>query len=107
MRIQQVIKEALADTGASLLRSAGEYPRVCFFEYLEQPELFGDGEEEARGHYVQVDIFSKGDATKLIDDVMSRMEAAGFEYLSSEDLYEDDTQTYHRAIRYYYLEERG
>lgn len=59
-----------------------------------------------RGHYVQVDIFSMDDVTALIDDVMERMDNAGFEYLSSEDLYEDDTQVYHRAIRYFYLEER-
>ena len=107
MNIKKVIKTALMGVDAALSRTTMKFPRVCFFEYLEQPEWFGDGCEEIRGHYVQVDIFSKDDAMALTDDVMGRMEAAGFDYLSSEDLYEDDAQVYHRAIRYLYLEERG
>ncbi len=106
MNIKESIKTALTGIDAALQQSATEFPRVWFFEYLEQPEWFGDGCEDARGHYVQVDIFSMDDVTALIDDVMERMDNAGFEYLSSEDLYEDDTQVYHRAIRYFYLEER-
>lgn len=107
MNMKRTVRQALTGIDAALSRSRAVFPRVCFFEYVEQPEWFADGEEEMRGHYVQVDVFSKDDATALINEVMDKMATAGFEYQSGEDLYEEDVEVYHRPLRYFYPEERG
>lgn len=107
MKVKKRVKDALDGIQASFARASTVFPRVRYFEYLEQPELFEDGLEDARGHYIQVDVFSRDNATSLIDEIMVKMEAAGFDFLDAEDLSEDDAQVYQRTLRFFYLEERG
>ena len=58
------------------------------------------------GHYIQVDIWSNGDYTQLVSKVKELLISCGFKRLNEEDLYESDTEIYHKGIRFYFLEEK-
>jgi hypothetical protein len=47
-----------------------------------------------------VDIWSKGDYTSLVDQVKSKMKEIDFIRTSEVDLYEHDTEIYHKALRF-------
>lgn len=76
---------------------------ITFFIYNEQGEAWADDAEIQTGYYVQVDIWSKSDYTTLVNDVIFAMKSVGFIRNYAADLYETDTNTYHKAIRFNYM----
>jgi NADPH-dependent glutamate synthase beta subunit-like oxidoreductase len=50
---------------------------------------------------VQVDVWSKGNYTDLVNAVHEKMLAAGFIKQNFYDLYEDDLKIYHKAMRFF------
>lgn len=83
---------------------AKEY--ITFHEYLASGEEYEDDIEVLTGHFVQVDIWSKGDYIDTVNKVKQLFLEAGFKRIDEIDLYEEDTEIYHKGIRFYYLEER-
>jgi hypothetical protein len=103
MSINQDVMEALKDTGVPVsfqtyTGTADAY--ITFFTYLDKPEQHADDKETITGHYVQVDVWSKGDYTDLVNAVHKRMLVAGFIKQSFYDLYEQDFKIYHKAMRF-------
>lgn len=84
---------------------AKEY--ITFHEYSANGEEYEDDVEAMIGHYIQVDIWSKGDYTQLVSRVKGLLISCGFKRLNEEDLYESDIEIYHKGIRFYFLEEKG
>ncbi|MBW8382215.1 MAG: hypothetical protein K0M69_06820 [Youngiibacter sp.] len=84
--------------------AANQY--ITFHEYFQTGEAYDDDVESLTGRYFQVDIWSKTDYEVLVIQVKSQMKNAGFTRIDEADLYESDTRIYHKALRYYYLEER-
>ena len=84
---------------------AKEY--ITFNEYSVNGEEYEDDIEAMTGHYIQVDIWTKGDYTQLVSRVKDLLIGYGFKRLNEEDLYENDTEIYHKGIRFYFLEEKG
>lgn len=79
-----------------------EHTYITFFSYLEKGEMYADNEEKVTGYYIQVDLWSIGDYTKLYEKVKKAMKTAGFIRTSAADLFEKDTRMYHKAIRFFY-----
>ena len=79
---------------------------ITFHEYMTSGEGYEEDEEMLTGHYVQVDVWTKSDYTELVGKIRSAVLSAGFKRLNEIDLYEEDTKIYHKAMRFYYLEER-
>jgi hypothetical protein len=79
---------------------------ITFFEYNQFSALNADDEEQQTAHFFQVDIWSKGDYTSLVDQVKELMTAAGFRRTTETDLYESDTKIFHKVLRFSYVEER-
>ncbi len=75
-------------------------PYITFFTYLDKPEQHADDKELVTRHYVQIDIWSKGDYTELVKTVNQRMTAAGFRKQNFYDLYEEDLKIYHKVMRF-------
>lgn len=75
---------------------------INFMQYNEQGVLFADDTELKARHSVQISIYSKGNASSVIDEVQERMTAAGFRRNNVYDIYESDTKTFHKVIRYFY-----
>ena len=76
---------------------------ITFFEYNQFSALNADDEEQQTAHFIQVDVWSKGDYTSIVQQVKERMIAAGFRRTSEVDLFEQETKTYHKAIRFSYI----
>lgn len=75
-------------------------PYVEYEIYDEDGALYAEGVEIATNYYPQIDIFSKGDYTALEEAIKTKMISAGFERSGGADLYEKDTQLYHKAMRF-------
>ena len=84
---------------------AKEY--ITFHEYSVNGQEYEDDIEAMTGHYIQVDIWSKEDYKQLVSKVKELLISCGFKRLNEEDLYESDTEIYHKGIRFYFLEEEG
>ncbi|MEW8997901.1 MAG: hypothetical protein AB2462_08865 [Thermoanaerobacter sp.] len=107
MSINQLVMDALKGLGVPVgfqtAPTADTY--ITFFCYLETGELYSDDMQQATGYYIQVDVWSKGNYTSLVEQVKLAMVNAGFSFLSAYDLYESDTATYHKVLRFYYFKE--
>ena len=79
---------------------------ITFHEYFSGGEEFEDDNEILTGHYIQVDVWSKGDYIDTVNKVRKLLYKQGFRRISEIDLYEHDTRVYHKGMRFYYLEER-
>ena len=103
MSINQAVMTALKGLGVPVrfqtyTGTADSY--ITFFTYLEKPEQHADDEERITGYYVQIDVWSKGDNTDLVNAVHEKMMAAGFTKQNFYDLYESDLGIYHKAMRF-------
>jgi hypothetical protein len=104
MSINKDILTALKDIGVpvSFQHYSGEADTyITFFTYLDKPEQHADDGELITGHYVQIDVWSKRDYTSLVKTIHQRMLAAGFTKLNFYDLYEQDLNIYHKAMRFF------
>lgn len=107
MSINSIIMTALQSIGVpvSFQKYTGSAPTyITFFCYNQQGEEWAENREIATGFYVQVDVWSESDYTSLVDNVKTAMEEAGFIRKTAQDLYEDDTGIYHKAMRFSYVQ---
>ncbi|ESU71108.1 hypothetical protein T260_15120 [Geobacillus thermopakistaniensis] len=79
---------------------------ITFFEYNQFSALNADDEEQQTAHFIQVDVWSKGDYTAIVQQVKDLMTAAGFRRTFETELYEPDTKIFHKVLRFSYVEER-
>lgn len=78
-------------------------PTTPYIEYEifdENGQEWAENKEIATNYYVQVDVFSKGDYTNLENKIKEVMTNAGFNRSTCADLFENDTQLYHKAMRF-------
>lgn len=75
---------------------------ITFFEYNQQGILFADDSEQRTRHSMQVDVWSTGDYDSLVEQVKELLRNEGFTRNSETEFYENDTQTYHKVLRFYF-----
>lgn len=80
--------------------NAEEFPRITFFEITNFASDFADDEELMSRIEFQVDVWTKGSFAAIADQVDTLMNTIGFYRTGSAEFYEDDVQTYHKALRY-------
>jgi hypothetical protein len=103
MTINKEILAALKDIKAPVsfqTSKSASFPYVTFFTYLDRASLHSDDEENVRGYFVQIDIWSKSDYTGLAKEIHQSMLAANFIRQNYFDLYEKDTKIYHKVMRF-------
>jgi hypothetical protein len=83
---------------------ATEYPRVTFFELNNVDSDYADDGAVSVEIRLQVDVWSKGNYSAIVARVNAIMESLGFTRYYSTDLYESDTDVYHKALRYLKVE---
>lgn len=104
--INKLIKDTLSSLGVPVsfqTYSGNEKTYITFFSYNEQGEEWAENKEIATCFYVQVDIWSKFDYVKLEEKIKQAMEPVGFRRVSAQELYESDTKTFHKALRFVYV----
>lgn len=111
MSIRQYLKTILGDAEITNLTAnkkvyflhADEEVKTPYIEYEvidEQGEEWAENKEIATTYYVQVDIFSKTNYSKIEEKIKEKLINAGFERSMAADLYEKDTELYHKALRF-------
>ncbi|MBT2696346.1 hypothetical protein J7E79_02705 [Bacillus sp. ISL-40] len=107
MSINSIIINALKTLGVPVSfqnykGSATTYIR--FFEYNQNGALHGDDQELKSAHFIQVDIFSKGDYTELTNQVKQKLKEIGFIRTMETEMYERDTDFFHKVIRFNFVQ---
>lgn len=105
MNLNNLIISTLAPTSVPVAfqkYSGIDTTYITFFAYNEQGVLFGDDMELNTRYSVQVDIWSKGDYTDLVNQTKELLIAAGFTRNSGTEFFEMDTKIYHKVYRLYY-----
>lgn len=90
---------------SKLVYSGSDSTYITYQQYNENGEAFAENKEIATSYYFQLDIWTEGDFTDLYNQVLSLMTAAGFYRTFATELYESDTKTKHKVIRFKYVEE--
>lgn len=77
---------------------------ITFFEFAQNGALYGDDQELKSDHAIQVDIWSKSDYTYLTKQVKDILKNIGFTKSYETELYETDTEIYHKVLRFNFVQ---
>ena len=105
MNLNSLIISTLAPTGVPVdfqtyTGTATTY--ITFFEYNQQGALYADDTELNTRYSVQIDVWSKGNYKNVVEQARTLMTNAGFTRNSENDIYERETQIFHKVMRFYY-----
>jgi hypothetical protein len=75
-------------------------PYVEYLFYDENGAAWEEGKEISTDYFLQIDIFSKGSYSDLENKIKEKLMNVGFERDMAADLYESDTQLFHKAMRF-------
>lgn len=75
-------------------------PCITYKEEDNVGELFADDEELGANISFIIDVWGKQSISAIIIKVNEIMNGLGFYRVKSQDLYENDTQIYHKAMRF-------
>lgn len=106
---RQAIYDALSPLGYPCKHShtdAGTYPNITFYLYDYIEGAGADNAPVELEHYPEVDVWAKTqeDEYTITQQVLARMQTAGFLDGHYQELYESDTGIYHTACRFVYAE---
>lgn len=108
MNINKLIIDTLKPLNipVSLLKYSGTATTyIVFQEYLQQSEGFSEDDEELTGHYIQLNLFTKGDNTSLVKQIKDSLKVVGLKRTGEYDIYESETGYYNHIFRFFYLEQ--
>lgn len=108
MNINKLVIEALKPLGIDtryIKYSGKNSTYITFFEMNNMDDDYSDGESETEVHSLQIDLWSKSDPTDLKKDIKMALKSK-FSDVTHQDLYEEDTKTFHIAFRCYFYEEK-
>lgn len=77
---------------------------ITFFEFNQNGSMYADDQEQNTTYSIQVNVWSKGDYTTLVDQVRNALTNIGFRRTFETEYYEDDTKTYHKVLRLNYVQ---
>lgn len=103
MSVNAIIEQALEPLGVpvELHSYDGDAPTyITYFEYNQRSALNGDDEELQTSYSYQVDVWSKGDYTELVNQVKDLLKEAGFTRASEHGNYNEITKIYQKAISF-------
>lgn len=82
------------------------FPYITYFEVSNYESDSADDEEYADNIEIQVDIWQKGGSTiPIAREVQRVLRKLGFVHNAMPDMYEPDTQIFHKAIRFTIVKE--
>ena len=79
---------------------------ITFLEYFSSPELEAADEEITTERLIQVNVWSKGNYSTLVNDVRTTLEQVGFERISEYDApYTDGDSHFNKVLRFRFIDE--
>lgn len=76
---------------------------IVFNEYNQMPWLNANDTEMWTKHFIQVDVFSKGNYINLVKEVKNAMKQAGFGRMFESETYDNDMNMYRKILRFSYI----
>lgn len=76
------------------------YPYITYFEINNFDDNYSDNAATASQIRIQIDVWAKGSTSAIAEAADTVMKSLGFTRSYAGDLYEKDTKTNHKAIRY-------
>lgn len=106
MNINSLIISTLQPLGVPVSRThtGTETTYITFFEFNQRSHMDADDAELKTCHSMQVDIWSKGDYIDLVKQVKERLIEVGFTRSMETEQYEDEIKTYHKIIRFNFVQ---
>ena len=83
-------------------------PYVVYMQIYSDNVLRGDDSLVGYADYYDFDVYSKGNFTAIVEQVISMLEAHGFVWRpdrSSREMYEPDTGYYHKTVTFSFIRE--
>lgn len=84
---------------------ASQFPRITFFEVVNIDADSADDEVYSSRLIYQVDVWAKSNPDPIAREVDRIMKSIGFSRSGGADLYEQETQVHHKALRFSILKE--
>lgn len=106
--MNKLIIETLSHLGVpvSFQSYAGdETTYITFSNYLENVESYADNKETTIGYYIQVNVWSKGNYSTLVNNVLEALKQAEFRRTYVTEIYEEDTKIFHKVLRVFKFKE--
>lgn len=112
--LNPTLKRALASCGVPAFfhawKKTAQHPvlpatYITYHEMLFQHELMADDAPLINGRYARVSVWSDGDTAPIAALVCAGMTGEGFLLRDAQDLFEEDTGTYHWASNWVLYEE--
>lgn len=104
--MNSLIIQTLSPTGVPVdfqRYNGSETAYITFLEINNQGTLFADDNEKRVRHHIQVKVSSRGNLTNLVKQVEELMKKAGFSKNNYYDQYDNETETYHKVMRFYFV----
>lgn len=105
--IDNLLVEALKTLNipVSRLKYAGNASTYIIFQkYLEQVEEYSNDDEEIKGHYYLVTIYTKENYLALSVRLKELIKEAGFKITYETEDYNNKSEYYEKIFRFYYFE---
>ncbi|QII49473.1 hypothetical protein G3M81_12300 [Bacillus paralicheniformis] len=111
MNVRAIVKKTLEPLGVPVVFSTyggGEDTYIRFFFYNQNTALSAEDDEMITGHYVHIDIFTKSpkEYARLEKEVPKLLKTAGFYRRNQYDDYEEETEIYHKVLRFFYAQNK-
>ncbi|MEH7510831.1 hypothetical protein V7159_24630 [Priestia megaterium] len=108
MSIYGLIDEVLTPIGIpvfAIAKKGTPETYITYSQYAEESALIVNDKETHTGYYIQVDLWTKDNMKyiELSEKIKKTLVDKGFVRRASADLYEIDTQIYHKGMRFYYV----
>lgn len=103
--MNQLIMDTLTPIGVPIayLTYTGSASQYIVFNHWSVPLAHADNKEIQSNVTVQIDVFSSGNFTALVEEVKDRMIAAGFmKILEDAGEYIEEANLFHKMIRFSY-----
>lgn len=87
--------------------NANKQPKFIYWQYITSlPADYADDDSTTLRHTLRVHIFSKTNYATLLEQTITELKKAGFVISSIDsEIYEEETNYFHRPITIYYMEE--
>jgi len=113
INVSALVSATLATVGCQVClgawRADATYPTVpatyIVYTFMTTPSEYAEDGTSAIEHYVYLNLWSSGDYATVLDNMRTKLLAAGFALITERLTYEPDTKMYNMACDWVYREE--
>ncbi|QGH35134.1 hypothetical protein GI584_14250 [Gracilibacillus salitolerans] len=105
MSIKKILREALLPINipvSAMTNNNSDDEYIVYNEYNQASALNADDDELSTKYFYQVDVYSTGDFTDIVEEVKDRLKVVGFNRIFESETYDNDAQKFRKILRFSY-----